>query len=55
MFHLAAGSPWLGGMFAGCTQIALLRLPVSAESLRRKTVQVGGYLRLRSQDDQARW
>jgi len=40
MFHLAAGSPRLGGMFAGCTQIALLRLPVSAESLRRKTVHI---------------
>jgi hypothetical protein len=41
MFHLAAGSAWLGGVFAGCTQITLLRLAVSAESLRRKTVQVG--------------
>jgi hypothetical protein len=36
MFHLAAGSAWLGGVFAGCTQITLLRLAVSAESLRRK-------------------
>jgi hypothetical protein len=25
-----------GGMFTGCTQITLLRLAVSAESLRRK-------------------
>jgi hypothetical protein len=29
-------------MFADCAQIALLRLPVSAESLRRKTVHIGG-------------
>jgi hypothetical protein len=43
MFHLAAGSAWLGGMFTGCTQITLLRLAVSARSLRRKTVHNGGY------------
>jgi hypothetical protein len=36
LFHLAAGSPWLGGMFAGCAQIALLRLPVSVESLAQE-------------------
>jgi hypothetical protein len=29
-------------MFAGCAQIAQLRLPGSAESLRRKTVHIGG-------------
>jgi hypothetical protein len=36
MFHLAAGSAWLGGVFAGCTQITLLRFAVSAEACAGK-------------------
>jgi hypothetical protein len=41
MFHLAACPAWLSGMFVGCAQITLLRLAVSAESLRRKNSAIG--------------